>query len=739
VISAIPQDEPLAHSARPKAKPPIKAQTYREHVENVWHGAMANAQRAVAFYAGEKEGFVRTVESAALYHDLGKLDTERQKVLKRSATESLPPFHEDGGCAALIKAGWLESTVLVAGHHAGLFSNETERGKQSLIFRCLETASRTDASLGEYLQAHSAIVSSVPSIAKMPIHSCGFTRRLALSCLVDADHGDTARHYGGELPVDTPPQMWKERLASLDQYVVNLPRGDSERERQRNDLRRQMYDACRDAETASALRCCDAPVGSGKTTAIMAHLLKIAELRNLRHVFMVLPYTNIIKQAVEVYRKALVLPGENPEEIVAEHHHQADFEDISCRQMATLWKAPVVVTTAVQFFETLGSNIPARLRKLHELPGSALFIDEVHAAMPSHLWPQVWRWLNTWVQNWGGHVVLASGSLPRFWELPEFVGAHVTVVVPDLVPHALRNELKAVESQRIRPNRKYEPYSCEGLIAEIITAPGPRLVIMNTVQSTAVLANSMVKAGHQVMHLSTALAPIHRDRIVDRVKERLKYGAKDWTLVATSCVEAGMDFSFRTGFRESCSTASLIQVGGRVNRHGRYSEAHVWDFRMQDALFNKNPGFDVSRRVLDHFFDASTFDVLSSGDLAKEAMRREITEGDRLRAKELVAKESEMEYPDVAKLCRVIDSDCRLVVIDLEVISRLEKGERVQSVEMLRKSVQMWTTKIRELALVNVDGYAEIYKWTAPYDPDFLGYMAGVIPLIYAGQDGFYV
>jgi CRISPR-associated endonuclease/helicase Cas3 len=99
----------------------------------------------------------------------------------------------------------------------------------------------------------------------------------------------------------------------------------------------------------------------------------------------VLPYTNIIKQSVEIYREALVLPEERPEDVVAEHHHQADFEDVSLRQLATLWRAPVIVTTAVQFFETLASHHPARLRKLHELPSSAVFVDETHAAIPSHL------------------------------------------------------------------------------------------------------------------------------------------------------------------------------------------------------------------------------------------------------------------------------------------------------------------------------------------------------------------
>jgi CRISPR-associated endonuclease/helicase Cas3 len=161
-------------------------------------------------------------------------------------------------------------------------------------------------------------------------------------------------------------------------------------------------------------------VGSGKTTAVMAHLLRVAADRKLRHIFVVLPYTNIISQAVEVYRKALVLEGERAEEIVAEHHHRADFQETDLRQYATLWRAPIIVTTAVQFFESLGSHNPSRLRKLHELPGSAVFVDEMHAAIPSHLWPQMWRWLETWTQEWGGHLVMASGSLARFWEVPEY-------------------------------------------------------------------------------------------------------------------------------------------------------------------------------------------------------------------------------------------------------------------------------------------------------------------------------
>lgn len=109
---------------------------------------------------------------------------------------------------------------------------------------------------------------------------------------------------------------------------------------------------------------CDSPVGSGKTTAVMVHLLHAAVTKNLRRIFVVLPFTNIIDQSVDVYRRALLRDGEAPEDVVAAHHHKAEFSEPEARQYSFLWHAPIVVTTAVQFFQTLAARMPAALRKL---------------------------------------------------------------------------------------------------------------------------------------------------------------------------------------------------------------------------------------------------------------------------------------------------------------------------------------------------------------------------------------
>ena len=156
---------------------------------------------------------------------------------------------------------------------------------------------------------------------------------MAFSCLVDGDYGDTAIHYGGETGKETLSQRWEERLQALNAHVQKLQK-ESSASKERKAQRQKMYKTCRDVDTKASLYACNSPVGTGKTTAIMAHLLHAAIDNQLRHVFVVLPYTNIIKQSVDVYR-ALVLPGEYPEKVVAEHHHQADFSSYDLRQHAS--------------------------------------------------------------------------------------------------------------------------------------------------------------------------------------------------------------------------------------------------------------------------------------------------------------------------------------------------------------------------------------------------------------------
>lgn len=714
---------PLAHSARKKYPP----QTYEAHVRGVCERAGEYAAEAEC-YSVKANGILSTiVRDSALLHDLGKLEERNQSVLREQSRRRrhLPVDHTDAGSAALQKMGSGCAAMLVYSHHQGLPDLSTEFvARGCSIFRNgnAEVRAETDAALPALLRQHEALFPRKPNKEVQAYDGDpAVFLRMALSCLADADHGDTAAAFG-QTEKAMPELRPQERLAALDHYVSKFGETD-----ERSSLRRELYQSCRSAEAHSGFSVCGSPVGSGKTTAVMAHLLEQACKRNARRIFVVLPYTSIIRQSVDIYRKALVLPGETPEDVVAELHSRADFEDIETRYLTALWRAPIVVTTAVAFFETLSSHNPAALRRLHELPGSLIFVDEAHSALPIRLLPLAWHWMNVLADEWSCYWVLASGSLVRYWELQPLSGLSMPQPeIAELVRPDLQRELSRYESSRITFRWREKPIGRKELPKWVQEAPGPRLLILNTVQSAAVIAADMAAEFGQthVEHLSTALTPEDRGNTIDRIRRRLADpDDADWTLVATSCVEAGVDFSFRTGFREISSLLSLLQAAGRVNRHGRNTEAVMWSFSLQDdSMLPKNPALDVSAAVLRSYFQKR---LPITPELSTRSMQDELVRDDSCMSAicDFAELEAAQQFRTLAQKFRVIDQKTVLAVPDDSMASAIAEG-RASWQELQRYAVSVRKEKIvlwhlREIA----DG---IYQWTLGYD-SFLGYMHGVL------------
>ena len=714
---------PLAHSAR-KNYPP---QTYEAHVRGVCERAGKYAAEAEC-YSVKANGILSTiVRDSALLHDLGKLEERNQSVLCEQSRRRrhLPVDHTDAGSAALQKMGSGCAAMLVYSHHQGLPDLSTEFAARGCsIFRNgnAEVRAETDAALPALLRQHEALFPRKPNKEVQAYDGDpAVFLRMALSCLADADHGDTAAAFG-QTEKAMPELRPQERLAALDHYVSKFGETD-----ERSSLRRELYQSCRSAEAHSGFSVCGSPVGSGKTTAVMAHLLEQACKRNARRIFVVLPYTSIIRQFVDIYRKALVLPGETPEDVVAELHSRADFEDIETRYLTALWRAPIVVTTAVAFFETLSSHNPAALRRLHELPGSLIFVDEAHSALPIRLLPLAWHWMNVLADEWSCYWVLASGSLVRYWELQPLSGLSMPQPeIAELVRPDLQRELSRYESSRITFRWREKPIGRKELPKWVQEAPGPRLLILNTVQSAAVIAADMAAEFGQthVEHLSTALTPEDRGNTIDRIRRRLADpDDADWTLVATSYVEAGVDFSFRTGFREISSLLSLLQAAGRVNRHGRNTEAVMWSFSLQDdSMLPKNPALDVSAAVLRSYFQKR---LPITPELSTRSMQDELARDDSCMSAicDFAELEAAQQFRTLAQKFRVIDQKTVLAVPDDSMASAIAEG-RASWQELQRHAVSVRKEKIvlwhlREIA----DG---IYQWTLGYD-SFLGYMHGVL------------
>lgn len=724
----------LAHSTKGDCPP----QSYADHIKGVYRRASKYADEAGAYAARSQGQFEEIVKQSALLHDLGKLDDSNQAALRAAGSKyrHLPVNHVDAGSAALIMRGNLYAALAVYAHHKGLPDMEAEWLKGEAIFRDRDSAVRSyvDKTLTELLRRHKEIFSDSSDEPESFFEgNQAVFFRMVLSCLADADHTDTATAYRQAPEKEALPQLRaKERLAALNRYISELSGND-----ERICLRKEMYLACRDAKVNGGFSVCDSPVGSGKTTAVMAHLLQQAMLRKSRRIFVILPYTSIIQQSVDVYRRSLVLSGERPDEVVAELHCRADFQDKDTRYLTTLWRAPIVVTTAVAFFETLASNCPATLRRFHELPGSVIFIDEAHNALPLKLLPIAWRWMNVLAEEWSCYWVLASGSLVRFWQLDSLRQIEMPLSsVSELVNADLQEKLMQYEHDRVVFTWRTEALSRRELIEWVQSAPGPRLLILNTVQSAAVIADDLAAAyGREcVEHLSTALTPEDRSAVIERVKARLEDKSDaNWTLVATSCVEAGVDFSFRTGFRELSSLLSLLQAAGRVNRHGLFQGAEMRSFSLQeDSMLKQNLALDVSREVLRHYFNKGIRIVpeFSTKSMNDEIIRDESCINSMVHLMDL---EERMQFQAVNDQFEMIDSNTVSAVVDIHLSELIACGKGDWQL-LQKKIVSIRREKVREWNLKEIA--TGVYQWTLRYD-SFLGYMRGVLDIEKQKHDRF--
>ena len=312
----------LARSADTEKGQP--AQSYARHVLGV-RALLERFVQAVSVLLSPAflDGLRGVLFPAGEFHDLGKLDDENQDVLQgKHAARNLPIVHSDAGVVELIGHERIVGALLIASHHLGLpnLIGEQNRGEDFLrVDESHGRARRMKGPLENLLNRHQeslggdgCTVDAFPTEGLSALCPSVYYR-MALSFLVDADHTDSScpNRPLAELKQSQQPALQPERrLVALDRYVSQFMSSS-----ERSKLRSAVYAACKEAAFGERIVACDSPVGSGKTTAVMAHLLATAARRGLRRVFVVLPFTNIIRQSAEVYRQALVLPGENPDDI----------------------------------------------------------------------------------------------------------------------------------------------------------------------------------------------------------------------------------------------------------------------------------------------------------------------------------------------------------------------------------------------------------------------------------------
>ena len=359
----------LAHISEDRKR----MQTVKEHLQGTAALAEAFAQ---PFGGGEQ------AKLAGKLHDIGKYSREFQHRLEGGPKVD----HSTAGGKEAFQLRQLEAAFAVMGHHGGLpdYGGKNDTGDTSTLY------GRQQKKVPDYSAWKQEIALSP---ASRPSHippdnlSEAFYIRMLYSCLVDADYLDTEAFMDGTLPRGGYEPI-ASLLDKLDQYIAPWWNPKNELNRKRCDILRSCLDA--GENFPNGLYTLTVPTGGGKTLSSLAFALRHAATHGKKRVIYVIPYTSIIDQTAEVFEN--ILEAEN----VLEHHSGVDYtmpeEEVDPalyrKALATEnWDAPVIVTTAVQFFESLYSNLPSRCRKLHNLANSVLILDEVQTLPMPYLKP----------------------------------------------------------------------------------------------------------------------------------------------------------------------------------------------------------------------------------------------------------------------------------------------------------------------------------------------------------------
>ncbi len=419
--------------------------------------------------------------------------------------------------------------------------------------------------------------------------------RMLFSTLVDADFLETEAHFTAvrrDPPPSLNPGVALEMLLRHIQHLAQNANANPDVQNMRADL----LDACRRAgRREQGLFTLTAPTGTGKTLSMLAFALEHALKHELRRVVMVIPYLSIIEQTTRVLRDVFRdMP--DPNRYILEHHSMTGIrndglrgsvitdEDNSnealreARHLAENWDAPLVVTTSVQFLESLFANRPAACRKLHNLSQSVVLFDEVQT-LPVHLAVPTLATLSHLAAHYGATVVFSTATQPAFSHLDEAVKAYAPSgwKPTEIVPPELGLYVRAKRTQ-VEWRHENDRLSWHEVAQEILTHKQALCIVNMRAHATELfttLSNLVTGTGAPALyHLSTLMCPAHRSKVLEEVRERLKNGYR-CVLIATQCIEAGVDVDFPVVYRAFGPLDAIAQAAGRCNRNGNLPVGRV--------------------------------------------------------------------------------------------------------------------------------------------------------------------
>lgn len=523
----------------------LRKQTVAEHLRGT---AILCRKFAEAFDAG-KYG-----ELAGLAHDLGKCTEGFQKRLLCGG-----PVVDHATAGALLCDNQNSFVaVCIAGHHTGLpdvGNRKTDHSSDSTFCGKMKRGLEQ-----KYLEQCGESGVTLPSLFHSipPINSnlqASFWTRMLYSCLVDADFLDTEAFMTGDHGRGKYDDI-STLLTRLEAYIAPWKTPKTEM----NRLRCEILTSCLEAGSKpKGIYTLTVPTGGGKTVASLAFALRHAAAHRMQRVIYVIPYTSIIEQNAQVFRTIL---GEGN---VLEHHANVQFdlpdgappEKIRQALATENWDMPVVVTTAVQFFESLYASRSSKCRKLHNLANSVIIFDEAQMLPLPHLRPCAAA-IAALAEQFHATVVLCTATQPSLDDLLHTYAPSCPVT--ELCPQTEK------QYGRFRRVTFHQAGTLtDEALAEQLSEQEQVLCIVNSRKAAQTIFTRLPQEGS--FHLSTLMVPAQRQALFTKIRQRLAEGLP-CRVVSTSLIEAGVDVDFPAVYRELSGLDSVLQAAGRCNREG---------------------------------------------------------------------------------------------------------------------------------------------------------------------------
>ncbi len=718
-----------AHSPQ---KPESRWEPLADHLRAVADRARCLAEAATA----PNSSLAAAAEAAGLLHDLGKYRLEWQAYLLGGGPQTPHAVH--GAAYAAYQLDNLAITFAVAGHHAGLHDCQGITG-------LAQNLTRDEANLKVILAQIAPHARQV--IEKLPVGELTdpfpgeddasqrrreFWIRVLFSVLVDADRLETERFYTGGRR-DGPrldrnglaDSLLKELQGAKDKKAAKATEGKSDP--QLLDIRNSTYEACVAASSQDrGFFELTVPTGCGKTLAGMAFALAHARRHVLRRVIVVIPYLSIIEQNAREYRK--ILGGEN----VVEHHSAVAEQELkggagepprrTAAELATEnWDGPIIVTTSVQFLETLLEASPRRCRKLHNVARSVVFFDEAQC-LPTHILNPLISVFRELVETFECSVVFSTATQPAFR-----CGVGLTEgLKPDELKPILHAELvgKSFTSlQRVEYIADLSsPWTWDNLVERMTRGNRTQGLCVLNIRRHAreVWEKLREKVADQdaVVHLSSAMCAEHRlavlgdpeDPAPGSVRFRLKHHQPCW-LVSTQVIEAGVDVDFPQVFRALAPLDSIVQAAGRCNREGRLTRGEVVVFQPVDE--GMPPGlYQMAAGEARTFLSKYTGEQLATSPSVFAQYFDIIYGRANCDAHGIQAKRADFQFREVADKARVIEDGGTPVIVQYKKAKKwIERIKRAgTSNRFVLRRLQRYTVNLRGSDLMKLQSLGTVNR-----------------------------